>query len=88
MNEKDKSKLTAEIDRRMAILKEHEHDRIIQTGNQYEELNQALAKVIATPLMGELQSLRDYVENLSGLVFLQGSHRLHPFLQHRPDALG
>ncbi|MGI5857283.1 MAG: hypothetical protein ACOX64_12610 [Candidatus Merdivicinus sp.] len=64
MNEKDKSKITAEIDRRLAILKEHEHDRIIQTGNQYEELNQALAKVIATPLMGELQSLRDYVESL------------------------
>ncbi len=64
MNEKDKSKITAEIDRRLSILKEHEHDRIIQTGNQYEELNQALAKVIAMPLMGELQSLRDYVESL------------------------
>ena len=64
MNEKDKSKITAEIDRRLAILKEHEHDRIIQTGNQYEELNQALAKVLAPPRRGELQRLRDYVEPL------------------------
>ena len=47
------------------ILREHQDDEIIVTGNQYEELNQALSKVISTPLIGELESLKSYIEKLA-----------------------
>ena len=44
----EKREIIEELDRRI-------------TGNQYEELNQALKKVIGVPLMGELSSVRDFV---------------------------
>lgn len=49
-----KSEIIQEIDHRIEILREHQDEEIIITGNQYEELNQALSKVIGTPLIGEL----------------------------------
>lgn len=60
-----KSEIIQEIDHRIEILREHQDEEIIITGNQYEELNQALSKVIGTPLIGELQSLKSYIEKLS-----------------------
>lgn len=59
-----KQHIISEIDRRIEILKEHKDDKIITTGNQYEELNQAIAKVINVPLMGELNSIKSYIERL------------------------
>ena len=60
-----KSEIIQEIDHGIEILREHQDEEIIITGNQYEELNQALSKVIGTPLIGELQSLKSYIEKLS-----------------------
>lgn len=60
-----KTEIIQEIDHRLEILREHQDDEIIVTGNQYEELNQALSKVISTPLIGELESLKSYIEKLA-----------------------
>ncbi len=60
-----KSEIIQGIDHRIEILREHQDEEIIITGNQYEELNQALSKVIGTPLIGELESLKSYIEKLS-----------------------
>ena len=60
-----KSEILEEINHRIEILREHQDEEIIVTGNQYEELNQALSKVISTPLIGELESLKSYIEKLS-----------------------
>lgn len=59
-----KAEVISEIDRRITQLQQHRHDEVIVTGNQYEELNQALAKVIGVPLLKELSSLKSYVEQL------------------------
>ncbi len=59
-----KAEVISEIDRRIANLQEHRYDEIIVTGNQYDELNQALAKVIGVPIIKELGSLKQYVEEL------------------------
>ncbi len=53
-----------EIDRRIGLLKEHENDAIEITGNQYAELNRALSKVIGVPLMGELTSMKEYIQQM------------------------
>ena len=55
-----KAQIISEIDRRIEDLQQR-YDEIIVTGNQYDELNQALAKVIGVPLMKELSSLKEYV---------------------------
>lgn len=60
-----KQQIIHEIDHRIALLEEHQDDEIIITGNQYEELNQALKKVINVPLHKELDSLRSYIDHLS-----------------------
>lgn len=63
--EKDiKSEIITEIDNRLTNLKEHQKDQIIVTGNQYEELNQVLSKVIGAPLIGELEDLKNYIMEL------------------------
>lgn len=59
-----KAEMISEIDRRITNLQEHRYDEIIVTGNQYDELNQALAKVIGVPVMKELEGLRQFVEKL------------------------
>ncbi len=59
-----KAEVISEIDRRITQLEQHRYDEVIVTGNQYEELNQALAKVIGVPLLKELSSLKSYVEQL------------------------
>ncbi len=58
------SQITSEIDSRIERLEEHRYDPIDVTGNYPEELNQAISKVIGTALLGELQSLRSYINGL------------------------
>ncbi len=60
-----KSEILLEIDHRLEKLREHQYDEIIVTGNQYDELNQALAKVIGAPLISELENLKSYIEKLN-----------------------
>lgn len=60
-----KQQIIHEIDHRIALLEEHQDDEMIVTGNQYEELNQAIKKVINVPLHKELDSLKSYIDQLS-----------------------
>ena len=59
-----KQPLLAELDKRIHDLEEHRYDEIIVTGNQYDELNQVLAKIIGVPLLKEVQDIRDFVLGL------------------------
>ncbi len=59
-----KSQIINKIDDRLAQLNAHRFDEIVVTGNQYEELNQALSKVIGVPLIKELEDLRQFVVKL------------------------
>ena len=59
-----RQEIIEEIDRRIGLLKEHENDAIEITGNQYAELNRALSKVIGVPLMGELTSMKEYIQQM------------------------
>lgn len=63
MSDNIKQTIINELESRKKLLKEHQHDEII-VGNQYSELNQALAKVIGAPLIGELDSIEDFVKSL------------------------
>ena len=65
MHQSIQDTIVKEIDSRISRLKEHLDDPIIQSGNQYEELNQALSKVINVPLVKELEDLKGYIEDLS-----------------------
>ncbi len=64
MSKDFKQEMIQELDRRIHLLEEHQGGQIIVTGNQYEELNQALSKVIGAPLIGELQSIKEFVGRL------------------------
>ena len=65
MSQQDmKQTILDELDRRISNVAAHRYDQIEVTGNQYEELNQALAKVIGVPLQKELENLRAFVEEL------------------------
>ena len=55
-----------EIDSRIERLKAHRYDPIDVTGNHVEELNQAVSKVIGSALIGELESLRSFIEQTGG----------------------
>lgn len=59
-----KQQIVSELDRRMDLLREHQRDQIVVTGNQYDELNQALSKVIGAPLLEELGDIKSFVERL------------------------
>ena len=59
-----RQEIIEEIDRRIGLLKEHENDAIEITGNQYAELNRALSKVIGVSLMGELTSMKEYIQQM------------------------
>ena len=59
-----KQEIITELDNRIGLLKEHSHDRILPTGNRYDELNQSLAKIIGAPLMEELESIKEFVNSL------------------------
>lgn len=55
-----------EIDSRIGRLKAHRYDPIDVTGNHVEELNQAVSKVIGSALIGELESLRTFIDQTEG----------------------
>ena len=59
-----KQQIIQELDQRIDRLKEHQQHKIVATGNQYDELNQALSKVIGAPLIGELEDLKTFVKEL------------------------
>lgn len=59
-----KQNILAELDSRLERLRAHQNDAIEITGNPYEELNQALSKVIGAPLVSELEDLRSYICSL------------------------
>lgn len=59
-----KQQILDELDKRIHHLEEHRYDEIIVTGNQYDELNQVLAKIIGVPLLKEVQDIRDFVLGL------------------------
>lgn len=59
-----KQEIITELDSRIGLLKEHSQDRILPTGNRYDELNQSLAKIIGVPLMKELESIKEFVNSL------------------------
>lgn len=60
-----KQQLLEELDRRIVLIEQNLDDPIEVTGNQYEELNQALSKVIGGSLKKELGSVKRFVESLS-----------------------
>ena len=66
MNEKEQLKqiITTELDRRIDSLEAHQMDEIVVTGNQYEELNQVLAKIIGRPLLNELRDVKKFIREL------------------------
>lgn len=60
-----KQAVLTELDSRIDRLKAHQDDHSIESDNQYEALNHALAKAIGVPLQKELEDLRCFVEHLS-----------------------
>ncbi|MGI6728321.1 MAG: hypothetical protein ACOX4P_07225 [Anaerovoracaceae bacterium] len=59
-----REQIIEELDSRINRLREHQYEEIVVTGNQYEELNQALSKVIGAPLIKELDSIKSFVQEL------------------------
>lgn len=59
-----KQEVIRELDRRIELIDRHRFDEIEVTGNQYEELNQVLKKIIGVPLSEELSDVKKYVETL------------------------
>ena len=45
-----KQEIIRELERRIELIDRHRFDEIEVTGNQYEELNQVLKKIIGVPL--------------------------------------
>lgn len=65
MSKDIKQKVIAELNQRIEKLESHKDDPVFSdTNNQYEELNQALAKAIGVPLRKELTDLRNFVQEL------------------------
>ncbi|HIZ56164.1 MAG TPA: hypothetical protein H9671_08195 [Firmicutes bacterium] len=61
MSQNLKQQIVDEIDSRIQRLDAHRNDQIVISGNQYDELNQVLSKVINTPLRDELDSLKKFI---------------------------
>ena len=59
-----KREIIDELDSRIERLQNHAKDHKETDGNQYEQLNHALSRVIGVSLEQELESLRDFVEEL------------------------
>ena len=59
-----KQEILDELDDRIERLQNHAGDDKQTDGNQYEQLNHALSRVIGVSLEKELSSLRDFVEEL------------------------
>lgn len=59
-----KKEILTELDSRIERLREHAHDDKPTDGNQYEQLNHALSRVIGVSLEKELEDLRGFVQEL------------------------
>ena len=59
-----KQEIIWELERRIELIDRHRFDEIEVTGNQYEELNQVLKKIIGVPLSDELTDVKNYIETL------------------------
>lgn len=59
-----KQEILDELDDRIERLQNHAKDDKPSDGNQYEQLNHALSRVIGVSLEKELTNLRDFVEEL------------------------
>ena len=64
MSQTIKNEIIQELDSRIQRLKAHRFDPLETTGNQYQELNQALSKVISVPLTKELVDVKAFVMQL------------------------
>lgn len=64
MSQTIKAEIIQELDSRIQRLKAHRFDQPEPTGNQYEQLNQALSKVISVPLTKELEDVKAFVMQL------------------------
>lgn len=59
-----KQEILSEITGRIDRLEEHAGDEKPSEGNEYAQLNHALSDVIGTSLRKELESLREFVQEL------------------------
>ena len=59
-----KQEIIRELERRIELIDRHRFDEIEVTGNQDEELNQVLKKIIGVPLSDELTDVKNYIETL------------------------
>jgi len=60
-----KQQIIKELDSRIRRLDEHRTTATEPTENQYDELNQALSRVIGASLYHELEDIKGFVEKLS-----------------------
>ncbi|WP_312640346.1 hypothetical protein [Hydrogenoanaerobacterium sp.] len=60
-----KQKIIGELDDRIKRLEKHRTTSTKPTENQYDELNQALSRVIGASLYHELEDIKSFVEGLS-----------------------
>lgn len=59
-----KKEIIEEIDRRIDKLAKHENDTIPKDASQYEQLDNVVANIICSALLGELEGLKDYIEDI------------------------
>ena len=59
-----KRKIINEIDRRIDKLAKHENDIIPKDASQYEQLDNVVANIICSALLGELEGLKSYIEDV------------------------
>ena len=57
-------KIINEIDRRIDKLAKHENDIIPKDASQYEQLDNVVANIICSALLGELEGLKSYIEDV------------------------
>lgn len=59
-----KKEIINEIDRRIEKLARHENDAISQEKSQYEQLDNVVANIICSALLGELEGLKRDIESI------------------------
>ena len=59
-----KSKIIGRLERRIGLLRAHRGEAIAASPNQYEQLNDALSRVIGVALEKELEDIRDFIQDL------------------------
>ena len=62
--DRTKNEILKEIDRRIDKLAKHENEPISQDAGQYEQLDDIVANMICSALLGEIQDLKNYVNDV------------------------